>query len=125
MAAFAWGLVVTHADHDRLISERFDLATLVRRLITRMHAARKGQGAPSGDDELAEAAMDYLRRKGLTSPLRGSGMPQRRRRWSAEDDETIRQMAETHRATDIAIKLRRTFEQTVRHARDELGIKLR
>lgn len=62
--------VYSRDDVDRLNAERLDLALLVGRLIHRMRAARDGRGHMAGDVALAEKAVDYLRRKGLTSPLR-------------------------------------------------------
>lgn len=60
------------AEQERAVfrSERLDLALLVGRLIRRMRAARTGQGMAAGDDALEQQAIGYLRRKGLTSPLR-------------------------------------------------------
>ncbi len=63
------------AEHERNIfrSERLDLALLVGRLIRRMRAARTGEGMAAGDDALEQQCIGYLRRKGLTSPLREEG----------------------------------------------------
>jgi len=63
------------AEHERDIfrSERLDLALLVGRLIRRMRAARTGEGMAAGDDALEQQCIGYLRRKGLTSPLREEG----------------------------------------------------
>lgn len=60
------------AEHERDIfrAERLDLALLVGRLIRRMRAARTGEGMAAGDDALEQQCIGYLRRKGLTSPLR-------------------------------------------------------
>ena len=60
------------AEHERdiLRSQTLDLALLVGRLIRRMRAARNGQGVGAGDDALEQQCIGYLRRKGLTSPLR-------------------------------------------------------
>jgi hypothetical protein len=60
------------AEHERdiLRSQTLDLALLVRRLIRRMRAARTGEGIAAGDEALEQQCIGYLRRKGLTSPLR-------------------------------------------------------
>ena len=60
------------AEHERdiLRSQTLDLALLVRRLIRRMRAARTGEGIAAGDEALEQKCIGYLRRKGLTSPLR-------------------------------------------------------
>ncbi len=58
---------------DRLNAERHDLALLVSRLIRRMRAARAGDGIAAGDDALEQQCIGYLRRKGLTRPLREEG----------------------------------------------------
>jgi hypothetical protein len=59
---------------DRLNAERLDLALLVQRLIRRMRAAREGKGIKLGDDAMEQAAIGYLKRKGLIgSPFRAEG----------------------------------------------------
>ena len=60
------------AEHERdiLRSQTLDLALLVGRLIRRMRAARTGEGIAAGDEALEQQCIGYLRRKGLTSPLR-------------------------------------------------------
>jgi hypothetical protein len=60
------------AEHERdiLRSQTLDLALLVKRLIRRMRAARTGEGIAAGDEALEQQCIGYLRRKGLTSPLR-------------------------------------------------------
>jgi len=55
---------------DSLRSQTLDLALMVGRLIRRMRAARAGKGVAASDEELERKCLDYLRRKGLTSPLR-------------------------------------------------------
>ena len=55
---------------DRINAERADLALLVMRLVRRMKTARKGEGHASDDAALANSALEYLRSKGLTTPLR-------------------------------------------------------
>jgi hypothetical protein len=58
------------AENDRYSRERMDLALLVARLVRRLRAARDGKGCLAGDDAMASAALEYLQRKGLSSPLR-------------------------------------------------------
>lgn len=58
---------------DRLTTERQDLVLMVGRLLHRMRAARDGRGIVAGDDALEQQVLGYLRRKGLTSPLREEG----------------------------------------------------
>jgi len=59
------------ADRDAPFrTDLFDLALLVMRLARRLKAAREGRGTRAGDDALANQAVEYLRRKGLISPLR-------------------------------------------------------
>ena len=60
------------AEHERNIlrSQTLDLALLIKRLIRRMRAARTGEGIAAGDEALEQQCIGYLRRKGLTSPLR-------------------------------------------------------
>ena len=55
---------------DSLRSQTLDLAMMVGRLIRRIRAARAGKGIEAGDDALELECLGYLRRKGLTSPLR-------------------------------------------------------
>ena len=50
--------------------ERDDLTAMVIRLIRRMRAARESTGTGDSDDLVEQQCLDYLRRKGLTSPLR-------------------------------------------------------
>jgi hypothetical protein len=57
-------------ERDILRSQTLDLALLVKRLIRRMRAARTGEGIAAGDEALEQQCIGYLRRKGLTSPLR-------------------------------------------------------
>jgi hypothetical protein len=57
-------------ERDILRSQTLDLALLVGRLIRRMRAARTGEGIAAGDEALEQQCIGYLRRKGLTSPLR-------------------------------------------------------
>ena len=66
-------LETAEQERDIFRSERLDLALLVGRLIRRMRAARTGEGMPAGDDALEQQCIGYLRRKGLTSPLREEG----------------------------------------------------
>lgn len=66
-------LETAEQERDIFRSERFDLALLVGRLIRRMRAARTGEGIAAGDDALEQQCIGYLRRKGLTSPLREEG----------------------------------------------------
>ena len=63
-------LETAEQERNSFRSERRDLALLVGRLIRRMRAARTGEGMAAGDDALEQQCIGYLRRKGLTSPLR-------------------------------------------------------
>lgn len=63
-------LETAERERDSLRSQTLDLALLVGRLIRRMRAARTGEGMAAGDDALEQQCIGYLRRKGLTSPLR-------------------------------------------------------
>jgi hypothetical protein len=60
-------------ERDILRTQTLDLALLVGRLIRRMRAARAGQGMAAGDEALEQQVIGYLRRNGLTSPLRAEG----------------------------------------------------
>ena len=63
-------LETAEQERDILRSQSLDLALMVGRLIRRMRAARAGKGVAASDEDLERKCLDYLRRKGLTSPLR-------------------------------------------------------
>jgi hypothetical protein len=63
-------LETAELERDNLRFQTLDLALLVGRLIRRMRAARTGEGIAAGDEALEQQCIGYLRRKGLTSPLR-------------------------------------------------------
>jgi len=63
-------LETAELERDNLRFQTLDLALLVGRVSRRMRAGRTGEGIAAGDDALEQQCIGYLRRKGLTSPLR-------------------------------------------------------
>lgn len=71
-----------------------DLSLLVMRMARRLSITEPGQVHVAGNQALARQAADYLKRKGLTSPLREDPAPLQAQP-AAEDDET--------HATDLSV----------------------